>query len=80
MAADLTLVSTAATHMFPVYNPFSALAYAANAADVDTVFANGQMVVRHGQLTTLDLAEIRAQLVEKMKPFMAAAEKYSDII
>ena len=80
MAADLTLVSTAAAHMFPVYNPFSALAYAANAADVNTVFANGQMVVRHGELTTLDLAEIRAQLVEEMKPFMAAAEKYSDII
>ncbi len=60
MAADLTLVSTDAAHMFPVYNPFSALAYAANAADVDTVFANGRMVVRHGQLTTLDLAEIRA--------------------
>ena len=80
MAADLTLVSTEAAHMFPVYNPFSALAYAANAADVDTVFANGRMVVRHGELTTLDLAEIRAQLVEKMKPFMAAAEKYSDII
>ena len=80
MAADLTLVSTDAAHMFPVYNPFSALAYAANAADVDTVFANGRMVVRHGQLTTLDLAEIRAQLVEKMKPFMVAAEKYSDII
>lgn len=80
MAADLTLVSTDAAHMFPVYNPFSALAYAANAADVDTVFANGRMVVRHGELTTLDLAEIRAHLVEEMKPFMAAAEKYSDII
>ena len=80
MAADLTLVSTDAAHMFPVYNPFSALAYAANAADVDTVFANGRMVVRHGELTTLDLAEIRAHLVEEMKPFMAAAEKYRDII
>ena len=80
MAADLTLVSTDAAHMFPVYNPFSALVYAANAADVDTVFANGRMVVRHGQLTTLDLTEIRAHLMEKMKPFMAAAEKYSDII
>ena len=80
MAADLTLVSTDAAHMFPVYNPFSALAYAANAADVDTVFANGRMVVRHGQLTTIDLAEIRAHLVEEMKPFMAAAEKYKDII
>ena len=80
MAADLTLVSTAAAHMFPVYNPFSALAYAANAADVDTVFANGRMVVRHGELTTLDLAEIRAHLMEEMKPFMVAAEKYSDII
>ena len=80
MAADLTLVSTDAAHMFPVYNPFSALAYAANAADVDTVFAGGRMVVRHGELTTLDLAEIRAHLVEEMKPFMAAAEKYRDII
>ena len=80
MAADLTLVTTDAVNMFPVYNPFSALAYAANAADVDTVFANGRMVVRHGQLTTLDLAEIRAHLMEEMKPFMAAAEKYRDII
>lgn len=80
MAADLTLVSTDAVHMFPVYNPFSALAYAANAADVDTVFANGRMVVRHGELTTLDLGEIRAHLMEEMKPFMAAAEKYRDII
>lgn len=80
MAADLTLVSTDAAHMFPVYNPFSALAYAANAADVDTVFANGRMVVRHGALMTLDLAEIRAHLMEEMKPFMAAAEKYRDII
>lgn len=80
MAADLTLVSTDAAHMFPVYNPFSALAYAANASNVDTVFANGRMVVRHGELTTLDLAEIRAHLVEEMKPFMAAAEKYRDII
>lgn len=80
MAADLTLVSTDAVHMFPVYNPFSALAYAANAADVDMVFANGRLVVRHGELTTLDLAEIRAHLVEEMKPFMVAAEKYRDII
>ena len=80
MAADLTLVSTDAVNMFPVYNPFSALAYAANASNVDTVFANGRMVVRHGELTTLDLAEIRAHLVEEMKPFMAAAEKYRDII
>ena len=80
MAADLTLVSTDAAHMFPVYNPFSALAYAANAADVDTVFANGRMVVRHGKLTTLDLAEIRAHLMEEMKPFRTAAEKYRDII
>lgn len=80
MAADLTLVSTDAAHMFPVYNPFSALAYAANAADVDMVFANGRLVVRHGELTTLDLAEIRAHLVEEMKPFMVAAEKYRDII
>lgn len=80
MAADLTLVSTDAVNMFPVYNPFSALAYAANAADVDMVFANGRLVVRHGELTTLDLAEIRAHLVEEMKPFMVAAEKYRDII
>ena len=80
MAADLTLVSTDAVNMFPVYNPFSALVYAANASNVDTVFADGQMVVRHGQLTALDLAEIRAHLMEEMKPFMAAAEKYRDII
>lgn len=80
MSADLVLVSTKAAHMFPVYNPYSALVYSANASDVDTVIAGGEILVRRGQLTRLDLADIRAHLLSEMAPFTAAAEKYREII
>ena len=66
--------------MFPVYNPYSALVYSANASDVDTVMAGGVIRVRGHVPTQIDLAALRAQLSGAMRPFMASAEKYADII
>ena len=43
MRADLVVVSTQAPHMFPVYNPYSALVYGANSADVDLVMTGGEV-------------------------------------
>ncbi len=80
MAADLVLVSVKAPHMFPVYNPYSALVYAANASDVDTVISDGELLVRHGRLTRLDLDALRRNLLSEMEPFRAAAERYRDIV
>ena len=80
MRADMVLVSTESVNMFPVYNPYSALVYSANASNVDTVMTGGEIRVRGGRLTDIDLPALRAELSAQMKPFMASAEQYQDII
>ena len=80
MRADLQVVATDGVQMFPVYNPYSALVYSANAHDVRHVMVNGRLLVRDGQLLSLDLAQARRALADEMGPFMRAAEKYADMI
>lgn len=80
MQADLVFVETDSVNMFPVYDPFSALVYSANAANVHTVLVQGKVVVQNKQLTGQDLSEIRAALLAAMGPFVATAERYRDIL
>ena len=80
MQADITLVSIDSAHMFPVFNPYSALVYSANASDVELVMTSGIIRVRDKQLTQIDIEKLRTDLTCAMGAFMAAAEKYSDII
>lgn len=80
MQADLVLVETESVNMFPVFDPFSALVYSANAANVQTVLAQGKIVVRDKMLVGQSLRNIRAELFAAMGPFVAAAERYRDIL
>ena len=80
MRADMALVSLDGVNMFPTYNPYSALVYGANASDVEMVMAGGEIRVREGRLTGLDLRDLRRRLEKEMEPFMAAAAQYADII
>lgn len=80
MRADFAVVETRSANMFPVYNPYSALVYSAGAKNVDMVVADGDILVRGGELTHLDLPRVRAHLSEQMQPFMCAAARYADII
>ena len=80
MRADLVLVSTQGANMFPTYNPYSALVYCANVSNVDVVMTGGEIRVRGGRLTHIDLPQLRSRLVEEMQPFMEAAAEYADII
>jgi len=52
--ADITLISTDAPHMQPIYDHLSALVYAARASDVDTVIADGNILMESRRLTTID--------------------------
>ena len=79
-AADLQVISTDAAHMFPLYNPYSALVYSANASDVDCVMADGNLVVEHHELTQWSLPALREELKRAMSGFYQAAEKYREII
>ncbi|MBR6027870.1 MAG: amidohydrolase [Clostridia bacterium] len=80
MKADLIAVSTEAAHLFPVYNPYSALVYGANASDVSLTMADGRVLMRERRLLTVDLDSLRETLTAEMAPFRRAAEKYADII
>ena len=80
MQADLMLVETDSVNMFPIYDPFSALVYSANASNVRTVLAQGKIVVRDKALVGHNLADIRAELLAEMGAFVAAAEAYRDVL
>ncbi|WMJ83544.1 amidohydrolase [Oscillospiraceae bacterium LTW-04] len=80
MQADLVLVETDSVNMFPVFDPFSALVYSANASNVRTVLAQGKVVVRDKELVGQSLGDIRAELFAAMGPFVTAAEKYRDVL
>ena len=80
MRADVVLVETDSVNMFPVYNPYSALVYSANASNVEAVMAGGVLRVKDKRLTQIDLPALRAQLAGAMKAFSASAARYADII
>lgn len=43
--ADLTLIETDSVNMFPIFDPYSAIVYSANASNVNSVWVNGRKLV-----------------------------------
>lgn len=80
MRADAVLVETDSVNMFPVYNPYSALVYSANASNVEAVMAGGVLRVKDKRLTQIDLPALRAQLSGAMRAFTKSAAQYAQII
>ncbi len=56
--ADIIVVDLASPHLCPVYDPFSALVYSADGADVKDVIVNGKVLMKDRQPTTLNPPEI----------------------
>jgi cytosine/adenosine deaminase-related metal-dependent hydrolase len=59
--ADLIAVDATALHSLPTGSPWSAIAYAARAADVRHVAVDGHLRVRDRALLSLEVARVRAQ-------------------
>ena len=78
--ADLVLLETRSVNMFPVYNPYSAVVYSANAANVDSVWVGGRQVVKEHCLTETEIQKERGNLSAAMTAFQKKAQKYADII
>lgn len=78
--ANLVLVETESVNMFPVYNPYSAIVYSANAGNVDSVWVNGKRLVKNHRLVYADLRAEREALEGEMKEFRKRAERFSDVI
>ena len=57
--ADLVIVNFDSLHQTPYFNIYSALVYSTKASDVRTVIINGKIVMRDGNLKTLDEKSIK---------------------
>lgn len=74
--ADIVLVETKSVNMFPIFDPYAALVYSANASNVDTVFVDGKCLVKNKQLVNHSLDEIKKELQEAMYEFKMKAKQY----
>lgn len=66
MDADVVVVDRGGLHMNPSYDPYATLVFAAGRQDVRQVVANGQSVVRDGQLS-LDMQPILTEVQQIAK-------------
>ncbi|WP_208559386.1 amidohydrolase [Marinilactibacillus kalidii] len=73
--ADIVLVETDSVNMFPIFDPYAALVYSANASNVQDVFINGQRKVKQKQLNQENLKDLRRNLSEQMAAFATSAKK-----
>lgn len=72
--ADIAIIEVKSANMVPMYSPYSALVYSANASNVDTVIVNGEVIVEDKQLLTYDEDKSRAMMLEFSKQVSAIAE------
>ncbi|MDR7080301.1 cytosine/adenosine deaminase-related metal-dependent hydrolase [Neobacillus niacini] len=65
--ADFILVETDSVNMYPIFDPYSALVYSANASNVRDVFIAGKQVVAGKKLVDFDEVQLRSELAEAME-------------
>lgn len=58
--ADLAIINTQGAHIQPLHDPVSALVYCANAGDIDTVVANGNVIMKDRVVLSYDEKEVLA--------------------
>ncbi|WP_286266304.1 amidohydrolase [Thalassotalea atypica] len=56
--ADIIVISTKSPNMTPIYNPYSALVYSANATDVQHSIVDGRLLMKNRNVLTADEKEI----------------------
>ena len=61
MLADIAVLDYRQLHLTPCIDPLGSLIHNATAADVESVFVNGEQVIDQGRATRVDETEIRAE-------------------
>lgn len=59
--ADIIVIDTKAPNMVPVYNPYSALVYSANSANVRHSIVDGKVIMKDREMLTVDEQSIREE-------------------
>jgi cytosine/adenosine deaminase-related metal-dependent hydrolase len=72
--ADLLLVRTTGMNMRGMGDPYDALVQLAHAGDVDTVVADGRILLRKGKFTALDYDKLTADGLQSVAALKAKAK------
>ena len=72
--ADIAIIEVKSANMVPMYSPYSALVYSANASNVETVIVNGEVIVKDKVLLTFDEAKSREMMLDFSKKVSAIAD------
>ena len=72
MFADIILIDMDKPHLTPLYDHASHLVYAASGSDVDTVIVNGQLLMKHRELLTIDEEKVKAKANSAIKRLLEA--------
>ncbi len=62
--ADVIVIDTKAPNMVPMYNPYSALVYSANAGNVRHTIVDGKILMQDRQMLTVDEDAIRDEAIQ----------------
>jgi len=73
--ADVIALETTSSRATPMFNPAAFLSFAARGSDVTDVFIGGQAVMKSGQITTLNEADVRAEAAAAAARLQKLAEK-----
>ena len=68
--ADIIMIDLNKPHFYPRYNVVASLVYSAQASDVDTVIANGEILMKNGKLLTIDLEDVMTNAEIKAKDLL----------
>ncbi|HEX5707523.1 MAG TPA: 5'-deoxyadenosine deaminase, partial [Pyrinomonadaceae bacterium] len=73
--ADVTIIDLRRPHLTPHPDPVSTIVYAAQTSDVRTVLVDGRVLLRDGELTTLNESEVLAEAVAEADALAERAMK-----
>jgi 5-methylthioadenosine/S-adenosylhomocysteine deaminase len=65
--ADITLLRQDGVHVFPRFNPAANLVYSSRASDVDTVICNGEVLMQHRKLLTIDKEQVKKEISARLE-------------
>ncbi|MGL4968771.1 MAG: amidohydrolase family protein, partial [Fusobacteriaceae bacterium] len=74
--ADVVIIETESVNMNPIFDPYSALVYSANATNVDTVIVNGKIVVEDKKIKTVD----QKKIIKDINDFKVKVQKIADTL
>ncbi|MBI9044250.1 MAG: amidohydrolase [Anaerolineaceae bacterium] len=64
--ADLILIRQDGLNVLPRYNPAANLVYSSRSTDIDTVICNGKILMKNRELLTVDKAQIKKEVVQRL--------------